>query len=59
MWKNWVDEPQVEASEESTLETKYLDVIISDVRSSPSFGFSVQILNNEGWSGLKIFRSLP
>ena len=30
------------------LKTEYLDVIISDVRVTPSLTFSVQVLNTEG-----------
>ena len=55
--KIWCDhdpeaEAQVEASkgndEGQALKTEYLDIIVSAVRTTPSFSFSVQILNTEG-----------
>ncbi|KAF8513029.1 transcription factor [Hysterangium stoloniferum] len=35
------------------LKPEYMDVIVSDVRTSPTFGFSVQILNTEGIASLE------
>jgi staphylococcal nuclease domain-containing protein 1 len=56
--KIWCDhDPEAEASIEASqshdgdgqaLRTEYLDIIVSAVRTTPSFGFSVQILNTEG-----------
>lgn len=37
-----------EDSETGALQTKYLDVIVSDVRMKNGFQFSVQVLNTEG-----------
>lgn len=50
VWKHFVEEAEVEVVEQDAgaLKTQYLDVIISDVRTAPQFGFSVQVLNNEG-----------
>ncbi|KAG6845898.1 hypothetical protein H0H87_000704 [Tephrocybe sp. NHM501043] len=46
-------EVEVDTSETGALATDYLDVIISDVRTKPAFGFSVQILNTEGIASLE------
>ena len=35
------------------LKTEYIDVIISDVRPTPNFTFSVQVLNTEGIASLE------
>ncbi|EJF65082.1 transcription factor [Dichomitus squalens LYAD-421 SS1] len=58
IWKDYdeqaeqvVEAPQEEAN--GALKTEYIDVIISDVRIKPSFGFSVQILNTEGIASLE------
>ena len=32
----------------AALETKYLDIVVSDVRTTNGLGFSVQILGTEG-----------
>lgn len=55
VWKHYVEEAEVEVVEQDAgaLKTQYIDVIISDVRTSPQFGFSVQILNNEGIANLE------
>jgi len=51
MWRNYVEEAEAEPTnteeESSALKTEYVDVIISDVRTTPNFGFSVQKLGNE------------
>ncbi|KAH9929615.1 transcription factor [Epithele typhae] len=56
MWKDFDEAAEVmETPVEETngpLKTEYLDVIISDVRTKPSFAFSVQILNTEGIASL-------
>ncbi|KAG6903018.1 hypothetical protein C0995_007451 [Termitomyces sp. Mi166 len=46
-------EDTADASDSGALKTEYLDVIISDVRIKPAFGFSVQILNTEGIASLE------
>jgi len=38
----------VEEGDPAALKTEYLDIIISDVRTTNGLGFSVQILNTEG-----------
>jgi len=38
----------VEEGDPAALKTEYLDVIVSDVRTTNGLGFSVQILNTEG-----------
>lgn len=53
IWKDYDADAQdvVEDSSEDAsgpLKREYLDVIISDVRTTNGFGFSVQILNTEG-----------
>ncbi|KAG8990818.1 hypothetical protein FRB90_001602 [Tulasnella sp. 427] len=55
VWKNYVEEAEVEVVEQDAgaLKTQYLDVIISDVRTAPQFGFSVQTLNSEGIANLE------
>ncbi|KAG8982890.1 hypothetical protein FRB90_006475, partial [Tulasnella sp. 427] len=55
VWKNYVEEAEVEVVEQDAgaLKTQYLDVIISDVRAAPQFGFSVQTLNSEGIANLE------
>ncbi|EPQ57603.1 hypothetical protein GLOTRDRAFT_99467 [Gloeophyllum trabeum ATCC 11539] len=59
LWKDYEEEeaktPEVEQSngEAGPLKTEYLDVIVSDVRTSNGFGFSVQILNTEGIASLE------
>lgn len=55
IWKDYDEEAEkaaevVESSDPAALKTEYLDIIISDVRTTPAFGFSVQILNTEGIS---------
>jgi len=42
-----------EDSETGALQTKYLDVIVSDVRMKNGFQFSVQVLNTEGIAALE------
>ncbi|KAF5316869.1 hypothetical protein D9611_003977 [Ephemerocybe angulata] len=44
--------PSEEVDDNGALKTEYLDIIISDVRTS-NFGFSVQILNTEGIASLE------
>ncbi|KAG8953517.1 hypothetical protein FRC04_002359 [Tulasnella sp. 424] len=55
VWKHYVEEAEVEVVEQDAgaLKTQYIDVIVSDVRTAPQFGFSVQILNNEGIANLE------
>ena len=36
-------------AEAGPLKSEYLDIIVSDVRTTNGFAFSVQILNTEGW----------
>ena len=38
----------MEEGDPAALKTEYLDIIISDVRTTNGLGFSVQILNTEG-----------
>ena len=38
----------MEEGDPAALKTEYLDVIVSDVRTTNGLGFSVQILNTEG-----------
>ncbi|KAG8965856.1 hypothetical protein FRC03_012884 [Tulasnella sp. 419] len=58
LWKDYDEEAEA-AAEITTTETEvaakpnYQDVIISDVRTSPVFGFSVQFLNNDGIKSLE------
>ncbi|KZT24206.1 transcription factor [Neolentinus lepideus HHB14362 ss-1] len=59
LWKDY-DDQEVKAAEvepangtAGPLKTEYLDVIVSDVRTTNSFGFSVQILNTEGIASLE------
>jgi staphylococcal nuclease domain-containing protein 1 len=55
MWKEYDEEAEKAAetapADDGTapLKPEYLDVIVSDVRTNNGFGFSVQILNTEGW----------
>jgi len=44
----------VEVGDPAALKTEYLDIIISDVRTTNGLGFSVQILNTEGTFFLSI-----
>ncbi|KAI0356228.1 transcription factor [Trametes cingulata] len=58
IWKDYDEEAEqaVEAPKEDAngpLKTEYLDVIVSDVRTKPHFGFSIQILNTEGIASLE------
>ncbi|KAG6849990.1 hypothetical protein H0H93_002780 [Arthromyces matolae] len=58
IWSNYDDSAETHELEEEDNETgplkpEYLDVIISDVRTKPAFGFSVQILNTEGIASLE------
>ncbi|KAI1796408.1 transcription factor [Ganoderma leucocontextum] len=58
IWKDYDEDAEqaVEAPAQdatSALKTEYLDIIISDVRTKPSFTFSVQILNTEGIASLE------
>ncbi len=58
IWKDYDEDAEetveVPAEDSTTaLKTEYLDVIISDVRTKPSFAFSVQILNTEGIASLE------
>lgn len=55
MWSDYDEEAEKAAAEAAPaegdvapLKTEYLDIIISDVRISNGFTFSVQILNTEG-----------
>ena len=40
----------MEEGEPAALETKYIDVIVSDVRTTNGLAFSVQILGTDGIS---------
>lgn len=58
IWNDYDEEAQqaeveVDTNETGPLKAEYLDVIISDVRVKPNFGFSVQILNTEGIASLE------
>lgn len=58
IWKDYDEDAEdaieVPAEDNATaLKTEYLDVIVSDVRTKPSFAFSVQILNTEGIASLE------
>ncbi|KAG8899320.1 hypothetical protein FRB99_006782 [Tulasnella sp. 403] len=57
IWKDYDEAAEAEAtateSADGAMKTQYLDVIVSDVRPSPQFGFSVQILNNDGITALE------
>ncbi|KAJ7287431.1 hypothetical protein C8J57DRAFT_1283899 [Mycena rebaudengoi] len=57
IWKDYDEEAvKAEAPVEDAsgpLKTEYIDVIVSDVRTAPGFGFSVQILNTEGIAALE------
>ncbi|KAH7108122.1 hypothetical protein BKA62DRAFT_781142 [Auriculariales sp. MPI-PUGE-AT-0066] len=48
-----VAEAQPSASETGPLKTELMDVILSDIRIAPTFGFSVQILNTDGIASLE------
>jgi hypothetical protein len=57
MWAEFDEEAQKAAdaaaaaaasSDVAPLKPEYMDIIISDIRPSPSLTFSVQILNTEG-----------
>ena len=53
IWKDYDEEAEkevqpVEEGDPAALKTEYLDIIISDVRTTNGLGFSVQILNTEG-----------
>ncbi|KZT08461.1 transcription factor [Laetiporus sulphureus 93-53] len=57
IWRDY-DESAEQAQEapgadQGPLKPEYLDVIISDVRTTNGFGFSVQILNTEGIASLE------
>jgi len=52
IWKDYDEEAlkeaqPVEEGEPTALETKYIDIIVSDVRTTDGLAFSVQILNTE------------
>ncbi|KAG8886054.1 hypothetical protein FRB97_007930 [Tulasnella sp. 331] len=57
IWKDYVADAVVEATDQSengtALKADYLDVIVSDVKTSPQFSFSVQLLNNDGIATLE------
>ncbi|KAG6842174.1 hypothetical protein C0991_001667 [Blastosporella zonata] len=46
-------EAEVDTSDNGALKVDYLDIIVSDIRTTPAFGFSVQILNTEGIASLE------
>lgn len=52
IWKDYDESVEQEVTPKDDaaepLKPEYMDVIISDVRTNPSFSFSVQILNTEG-----------
>ena len=43
-----MEEESKESNDGQALKTDYMDIIISDVRTSNGLSFSVQILNTEG-----------
>jgi len=56
IWRGY--DPEVETQTEEiidsgVLKTEYLDIIVSAIRTTPSFSFSVQILNTEGIASLE------
>ncbi|KIJ39936.1 hypothetical protein M422DRAFT_75809 [Sphaerobolus stellatus SS14] len=56
LWADYdeaAEQEEVPQNENEPLKPEYMDVIISDVRTGPSFGFSVQILNTEGIASLE------
>ncbi|KAL0956527.1 hypothetical protein HGRIS_002668 [Hohenbuehelia grisea] len=59
IWKDYDEEEEKAAEadpkdgEPTALQTQYLDIIISDVRTHNGFSFSVQILNTEGIASLE------
>ncbi|TFK53941.1 hypothetical protein OE88DRAFT_1710997 [Heliocybe sulcata] len=59
LWKDYEEQEAKAAEVEQTngdagpLKTEYIDVIVSDVRTTNGFGFSVQILNTEGIASLE------
>lgn len=54
MWRDYDDEAEQQAAqaaaeaESPTARKEYVDVIVSDIRSDPSFSFAVQILQSGG-----------
>jgi staphylococcal nuclease domain-containing protein 1 len=67
MWAEFDEEAQKAAdaaaaaaasSDGAPLKPEYMDIIISDIRPSPSLTFSVQILNTEG-TPQTLFPGLP
>ena len=58
IWKDYDEQAEQVAEapaeqDSGALKTEYLDVTVSDVRTKPSFAFSVQILNTEGIASLE------
>ncbi|KAI0365623.1 transcription factor [Pilatotrama ljubarskyi] len=58
IWKDYDEEAEQavvapKEDENGPLKPEYLDVIVSDVRTKPHFGFSIQILNTEGIASLE------
>ncbi|EIN12033.1 transcription factor [Punctularia strigosozonata HHB-11173 SS5] len=62
LWKDYDAEAEQAAAvaaaatsedDTSALRTEYIDIIVSDIRTTPQFGFSVQILNTEGIASLE------
>ncbi|GJJ06096.1 hypothetical protein Clacol_000285 [Clathrus columnatus] len=58
IWSDYDEAVEQEAEKSQNgstepLKPEYMDVIVSDVRSNPAFGFSVQILNTEGIASLE------
>ena len=41
----------------AALETKYIDIVVTDVRTTNGLTFSVQMLNTEGTVNLRLTRS--
>ena len=54
IWSNYEHEDEFQVTEKKSndetqaLKAEYLDIIVSAIRTTPTFSFSVQILNTEG-----------
>ncbi|KAF8313103.1 transcription factor [Clavulina sp. PMI_390] len=54
MWEGYTEEaPEAEQPTDSSQDPEYMDILISDCRTTPEFGFSVQLLTNDGVASLE------